>query len=226
VSDVFEVDPASPERAGTALDAATAALSEGRLVVLPTETVYGVACRPDDRAATGRLFEAKRRPARLNLPVLAATTEEAWVVGGPTAVARRLAAAYWPGPLTMVLARADRSRDWDLGAERNTVGVRVPDHPLTGALLARAGPLATTSANRSGSPPLERASTLVDAFGEAVAVYLVLPEGARQPAGVSSTVVDLTGDRLRLRRRGPIPLDALLSVGAGRPPGPDAGGSR
>jgi L-threonylcarbamoyladenylate synthase len=219
MSQVFEVDPSMPEGAGAAVEAAALALTHGLLVVLPTETVYGVACRPDDADATGRLFAAKRRPAGLSLPVLAGSAEDAWDVVVPTVVARRVAAAFWPGSLTMVLPRTDRSRPWKLGTAPDTVGVRVPDHPLMAALLARVGPLAATSANPSGVPPLERPGALIDAFGEAVAVYLVLAEGSRRPAGMSSTVVDLTGARPELRRQGPVSLDALLSV-AGNRPGP------
>src|SRR5919201_5872324 len=95
---VHEVDPERPDPGPIA--AAAAAIEDGGLVVVPTETVYGIACRPDDRVATARLFAAKRRPSRLSLPVLAATSEEAFELGEPGRSAAALAEAFWPGPLT------------------------------------------------------------------------------------------------------------------------------
>jgi len=199
---VLEVDPGRPDEA--ALGQATAALVVGELVVFPTETVYGIAARPDDPSATRRLFVAKRRPSGLNLPVLAPSAEAAWRLANPDARADCLAAAFWPGPLTIVLPRSPVSLPWHLGDAEATVGVRVPDHPLTRALLERAGPLAATSANLSGRPPLESRDDLLAAFGDAVAVYLVLAPGSTSPSGVPSTIVDLTVDPFRVLRAGPI----------------------
>jgi L-threonylcarbamoyladenylate synthase len=213
VSAVFEVDSSRPAEAAEAMEAATAALRAGGLVIFPTETVYGIASRPDDPEATARLFAAKRRPAALNLPVLASSAEEAMELVEANEAARRLADAFWPGPLTMVLPRAARSREWPLGDEAGTVGVRVPDHALSLALLERAGPLAATSANLSGTAPLNDRAALQQAFGEAVAVYIVARAGTESRAEVSSTVVDLTGEDLRVLREGPIPASRLAAVG-------------
>src|SRR5206468_4051928 len=105
MSRVFEVHPEGLGQDSEALDAATVAIRRGDLVVLPTETVYGIAARPDLESATSRLLEAKRRPQGLTLPVLTPATEDAWLVGRPTLAAKALAEAFWPGPLTMVLER-------------------------------------------------------------------------------------------------------------------------
>jgi L-threonylcarbamoyladenylate synthase len=209
---VFEVDPSSPTESAEAIEAAEKALNAGGLVVFPTETVYGIASRPDDPRATDRLFEAKRRPRGLNIPVLAASATQALDLVVPHEAARRLAAAFWPGPLTMVLPRGAGSRGWQLGEATATIGVRVPGHPLSLALLKRAGSLAATSANVSGLPPLAGRAALQGAFGDAVAIYLVTDVGAEVTGGWSSTVVDLTGPELRVLREGPIDEARLAAV--------------
>lgn len=203
MSEIVEVDLADPRQVVRAARPAAEALRTGGLVVLPTETVYGIACRPDDPAATSRLFEAKRRPRGLNLPVLAATAVEALALGDAPEEASVLAGAFWPGPLTMVLRRSDASAGWDLGDERETVGVRVPDLLLARAVLERTGPLGVTSANRSGEPPAPDRAALLEAFGDSVSVYLIARDEPR--AGAPSTVVDLTDlPRARILRAGDV----------------------
>jgi tRNA threonylcarbamoyl adenosine modification protein (Sua5/YciO/YrdC/YwlC family) len=209
VSLVFEVDLARPDEAEPGMAAAEEAVAGGSLVVFPTETVYGLACRPDDPDATDRLFQAKQRPLDLNLPLLVASAGAAWEVAEPSDAARALASAFWPGPITLVLPRTERSRPWHLGEAADTVAVRVPDHPLCLALLGRTGHLATTSANLSGRPPLLDPDQLVSAFDRAVAVYLLLAPGVSPPSGSASTVVDLTSGRPLLTRRGAVTLDAV-----------------
>jgi L-threonylcarbamoyladenylate synthase len=205
VTQVLEVDPAHPEGNDRAIRAASAALREGGLVAFPTETVYGLAARPDDPAATVRVFEAKRRPAGLSLPVLCASSAEAFTLVERTEAASRLARRFWPGPLTMVLPRNDSTRRWYLGGRGDSIGVRVPDHPISLALLAATGPLAATSANISGHPPLLDPDPIVEAFGDSVAVYLMLPRGVRPPGRRPSTVVDLGDPRgPRVLREGPV----------------------
>ena len=211
MSEVHQVDPARPEDFGPAVEAAADALRRGFLVVFPTDTVYGIAGLPDDPSAMTRLFEAKRRPADLSLPVLAATVEDAWQLGVRNRLADALAEAFWPGPLTLVLPRSPRSSPWSLGGSGDTLGVRVPAHPLTLALLERVGPLATTSANISGLPPLSDPAALASTFGSAVAVYLVEPASA-QRLEAPSTVVDLSGKGVRIIRRGAVDEDRLLAV--------------
>ena len=207
--EIFQVEPARPEAAGEAIEAARTALLARRLIVLPTETVYGIAARPDHESTTRDLFNAKRRPSGLNLPVLAGSSQTAWMVAEKTEGAEALAAAFWPGPLTLVLPRTEAARHWYLGDEPDTVGVRVPDHPIASRLLERTGPIAATSANLSGEPPLDSADALLAAFGDAVAVYLVLPPGVAAPQGQASTVVDLTSRSPSVLREGPISREAI-----------------
>jgi tRNA threonylcarbamoyl adenosine modification protein (Sua5/YciO/YrdC/YwlC family) len=191
-----------------ALVAADRTLSGGGLVVLPTDTVYGVATRPDIDGATATLFAAKTRSWGLTLPVLVSDPQQAEVVALLDDRARVLAARFWPGPLTIVVSRTERSAGWELGAEGDTVGVRVPDHPVASALLARTGPLAVTSANRSGEPTPTECGGVRAALGEAVDLYLC----AGRCAGAPSTVVELTGPGLRILRWGAIPAADVESA--------------
>lgn len=181
-------------------DAARAAIA-GKLVVFPTDTVYGIGTRPDDPAATARLFEAKGRPRELELPVLVPTAAAAREIAAFDARAEALTARHWPGPVTVVLPRTARSAPWELGGDPTTIGVRVPHYPLALALLARTGPLAATSANRSGAPTPGTCDGLERAFGDRVSVYVCLDEPLR---GKASTVVDLAHEELALLRRGSI----------------------
>jgi L-threonylcarbamoyladenylate synthase len=181
------------------IEEAADAARRGELVVLPTDTVYGIGARPDDRAATARLFEAKGRPRDLELPVLvpsAAAAREIAVLDGR---AEALAARFWAGALTLVLPRRVASRPWELGGDPGTIGVRMPHHPLALAVLARTGPLAVTSANRSGEPTPATCDGVVEVFADAVAVYLC----DRAPLeGAASTVVDLAHGAARILRHG------------------------
>jgi L-threonylcarbamoyladenylate synthase len=168
-------------------EAAREALA-GRLIVFPTDTVYGIGTRPDEPEATARVFDAKRRPRDLTLPVLVASEEDAASVGVMGAWARALARRFWPGPLTIVVPRTESSREWDLGGDVETIGLRRPRHLLALAVLGRTGPLAVTSANLSGRPTPASCDELVATFREAVSVYVCQEEPLR---GASSTVVDL-----------------------------------
>ena len=129
---------------------AAEALLDGRVVVLPTDTVYGVAALPTDRGAVDELFIRKGRPADMLLAVLVADPDQARALAAPGTLPEALD-ALWPGPLTVVVERA-AGADLHLGATSDTVGIRCPDHDLVRALAARVGPLATTSANRTGRP--------------------------------------------------------------------------
>lgn len=192
-------------------EAAEAALA-GRLIVLPTDTVYGIGTRPDDATATARLFRAKGRARDVPLPVLAPSAAAAADVASLDDRAGRLAAHVWPGAVTIVLRRTSRSERWDLGDDRSTIGIRVPAHPLALAVLAQTGPLAMTSANRSGEPTPGGCDELQRTFGDVVAVYLCAVE---EPPGVPSTVVDLTDAEPRILRRGTLDaaeLERLLSA--------------
>jgi L-threonylcarbamoyladenylate synthase len=201
---VFELS--GPEDA--ALDAAAEAVALGGAVVVPTDTVYGVAARPDDPAATDRLFRLKGRPRDLGLPVLAAGLDQARTVGSLSEPAERLAVRFWPGGLTLVVPRAPAAASWDLGAGRSTVALRVPDHAVAVSLLRRTGPLAATSANRSGRPTPEDCDGVRGELGEAVAVYLC----AGRLSPVPSTIVDLTASEPRVVRSGALDPEEVLQA--------------
>jgi tRNA threonylcarbamoyl adenosine modification protein (Sua5/YciO/YrdC/YwlC family) len=193
----------------SALAEAVDAVRAGALIVIPTDTVYGIGGRPDSPGTTERIFGAKGRPRSLELPILVASTAAARQVAVFDERAERLAAAFWPGAVTLVLPRSDEAAGWDLGGDPATVGVRVPGHRLALEVLRATGPMAVTSANPSGVPPLANAEDLVATFGETVAVYLCED---RPLAGVSSTVIDLTGADLRLLREGSVTEAALRAA--------------
>jgi L-threonylcarbamoyladenylate synthase len=194
---------------------AVAAVRRGELIVFPTDTVYGIGAAPQDPAATAKLFDAKRRPPDLTLPVLTASREVAATLARFDERAERLAQVFWPGQLTIVLPRAQMSFAWDLGGDAGTIGLRVPSHPLALAVLSAAGPLATTSANRSGAPPAGTCDELHVAFGDLVAVYLC----QEQPlVGRASTVVDLAHGDARILRVGGVGVDRIEQLlGGGAP---------
>jgi len=196
----------------TAVLQAVRALAQALPIGIPTDTVYGLAVDPFRPGATDRIFAAKRRPRDVSLPLLVAGVEQALSVATAVPdVALALMAAYWPGPLTLVLP-AREGLEADLGDDDLTVGVRSPDHPVPQALCAAAGPLATTSANRHGDPPLVSAAEVAEAFGDAVPV--VLDSGIC--TGAPSTVVDCTGPDLKLLREGRVPWAEVLAWAAGR----------
>jgi L-threonylcarbamoyladenylate synthase len=192
------------------LDAASAALRRGELVVLPTDTVYGVAADAFNPGAVDALLAAKGRGRDMPVPVLVANQEMlAALVGELPESAKALTAAHWPGALTVVV-RHTPHLSWDLGDARGTVAVRMPDDELALDLISRTGPLAVSSANRSGHPP---ATTMMDArlqLGASVAVYL---DGGPRPSGTPSSIVDLTGAAPRLLREGALPADVLREHG-------------
>src|SRR5579885_325333 len=161
-------DPPPP----TAVLQAVRALAQGMPIGIPTDTVYGLAVDPFRPGATDRIFAAKRRPRDVSLPLLVSGVDQALSVSSSVPeLSLELMAAYWPGPLTLVLP-VRPGLGADLGDDDLTVGVRSPDHAVPQALCAASGPLATTSANRHGEPPLSTAGEVADAFGEAVPVVL------------------------------------------------------
>jgi tRNA threonylcarbamoyl adenosine modification protein (Sua5/YciO/YrdC/YwlC family) len=192
-----------------AVAAAEAALAAGGLVVFPTDTVFGLAAHPAVPMATHRVFAAKQRTRELTLPVLVADVERARDVAVFDDRAEALAATYWPGAVTLVLPRTKLSRGWDLGEEVSSVGVRMPDHSVARSVLERTGPLAVTSANRSGDPTPGDCEGVVRALGDTVAIYLC---GGSAPGGVASTVVDLTGAEARVLRSGALPPGEIESA--------------
>jgi tRNA threonylcarbamoyl adenosine modification protein (Sua5/YciO/YrdC/YwlC family) len=189
--------------------AAVEALQRGELAVIPTDTVYGIAADAFNPIAVGRLLEAKGRGRDMPTPVLVPSTRTldglADVV--PQA-ARDLVEAFWPGALTIVLRHA-ATLAWDLGDTKGTVAVRMPLDRVALSVLERTGPLAVSSANRSGMPPAVDAAEAARQLGTAVDVYL---DGG--PAGdpVPSTIVDLTGATPKVLRLGALSLEELRSV--------------
>jgi L-threonylcarbamoyladenylate synthase len=189
--------------------AAGRAVQRGRLVILPTDTVYGIGADAFSTDAVGRLLAAKGRGRQMPPPVLvsARTTLAALAVGVP-AWAEALVDAFWPGPLTVVL-RQQPSLQWDLGETRGTVAVRMPDHPVALELLARTGPLAVSSANRTGLPAATDAGSADAMLGELVRVTL---DAGPTPGPAPSTIVDCTGERPRVLRRGVVTVGELDEV--------------
>jgi L-threonylcarbamoyladenylate synthase len=184
----------------SALDKAADALNRDGLVVVPTDTVYGIAARLDRPRALDLLFDTKGRPREFPIAVLVARFEEARSVGIFDERASRLAKALWPGPLTLVVPRAS-GFETSLGGDSLTVGIRVPDHPVALRLIERCGPLATTSANLSGADTPATAQAIEEVFGEAVSVYLDVGSLSSLP----SSVVSVVGGDLKVLRQGALP---------------------
>ena len=184
-------------------------IARGGLVVLPTDTLYGVACDPFNASAVDALFQAKQRGRELPLPVLVHTWRQAiGLVDEVSDQAQALIAAWWPGPLTLVLREAP-GIGWDLGDSRGTVAVRMPKQSFALALIQRTGPLAVSSANISGQPTPSEILAVVEQLGDHVGVFFDAGPAADGPA---SSIVDLTGRRPRLLREGVIPAEELERV--------------
>jgi L-threonylcarbamoyladenylate synthase len=207
VSNRYDVQDDTQREAGIA--AAALEVQRGRLVVLPTDTVYGIGADAFDAKAVARLLAAKGRGRDMPPPVLvsAPTTLDALAVGVP-AYARALVEELWPGPLTIV-CRQQQSLQWDLGDTRGTVAVRMPDHEVALELLARTGPLAVSSANRTGMDAATDADAAEAMLGASVAVLL---DAGPTAGNVPSTIVDATGETGRVLRPGALPLDRLNEV--------------
>jgi tRNA threonylcarbamoyl adenosine modification protein (Sua5/YciO/YrdC/YwlC family) len=194
------------EERETALSSATVAVQKGKLVVLPTDTVYGVGADAFDPMAVRELLAAKGRGREMPPPVLvsAATTLDALASRVPD-YARKLVEEFWPGPLTLICTQQS-SLQWDLGETRGTVAVRMPDHELALALLERTGPMAVSSANKTGEPAAEDADAAERMLGEDVAIIL---DGGPVTGGLASTIVDVTGERPRVLRLGALSIESL-----------------
>ncbi|WP_459982244.1 L-threonylcarbamoyladenylate synthase [Nocardioides sp. AN3] len=193
----------------TAVDAAARAITRGELVVIPTDTVYGIGADAFDPVAVKALLAAKGRGREMPPPVLvsSAATLDALAVRVPS-WARALTEAFWPGALTLV-CHQQSSLQWDLGETRGTVAVRVPDHPIAIAVLERTGPLAVSSANRTGMPAATDADGAEEMLGHAVSVVV---DAGPTPGADPSTIVDATGESPRLLRLGAISVARLNEV--------------
>jgi len=192
-----------------AVEAAVLAVQQGELVVLPTDTVYGLGADAFDPEAVLGLLAAKGRGRNMPPPVLigSPTTLDALAVKVP-GYARALAEEFWPGPLTLV-CQQQSSLQWDLGDTRGTVAIRMPDHEVALAILDRTGPLAVSSANKTGMPAATDADQAVEMLGEDVAVVV---DAGTSPGGEASTIIDVTGSQGRVLRHGALSLDQLNAV--------------
>ncbi len=200
------MDPAS---SGPSLDAAVHAVERGEAIVFPTDTLYGIGCDAFRPEAVEAILAAKGRGREMPPPVLipSAGTVDGIAREVPD-YARALMDAFWPGPLTIIL-NAQPSLAWDLGETGGTVALRVPKHPVALALLLRTGPMAVTSANRTGGPPATSVEGAEWQLGSAVSVYL---DGGETPIGLPSTIIVATGDRIRIVRDGALHRDELEAV--------------
>jgi tRNA threonylcarbamoyl adenosine modification protein (Sua5/YciO/YrdC/YwlC family) len=180
------------------IEEAAQALRRGDIVGLPTDTVYGIAADPFQEHAVARLFEIKQRPGIKPIPILAASIHDLGTIVDIDEQVREIDRRFWPGELTIVVRRAADLPPWIGDADRGTVGVRIPDHGGARAVLAAFGPLAVTSANRSGEPPADDDEGAREALGDAVSVYVAGSGGG----GPSSTVVDISGPAVRVLRQG------------------------
>lgn len=189
---------------------AVMALRDGLVVGIPTDTVYGLAIDAARPNAPTALALAKGRSSNVPLQVLVSGHDQALSIGQWSPEALRVAAFVWPGAATLVVPRRP-GVELHLGGDGATVGIRWPAHALAVELCDRCGPLAATSANRHGEPPLATASEVAEAFCDSVAVVL---DGGRCP-GLASAVVDLTGDAPRVLRAGALSEEVLSEVFSG-----------
>ncbi len=202
-------DCADPDARAAGLASAGAAVGAGRLVVLPTDTVYGLGADAFTDSAVAALLAAKGRGRDMPVPVLIGTMRTLdGIAARITDAARELVEAFWPGGLTIVCHQQPSLR-WDLGDAAGTVAVRMPLHPVALDLLKSTGPMAVSSANRTGMPPATSAIDARNQLGNDVDVYL---DGGPTADSVPSTIVDVTGARPRVLRLGHISLEDLRSV--------------
>ncbi|GAA3118057.1 L-threonylcarbamoyladenylate synthase [Streptosporangium carneum] len=202
-------DCADPEQREAGLADALIAIPKYELVVFPTDTVYGVGVDAFIPPAVTALLDAKGRGRDKPPPVLVGTVRAATALVenlGP--YGQDLIDAFWPGPLTLI-CRVNRSLSWDLGDAKGTVALRMPLHPLALELLKQTGPLAVSSANRSGAPAATTAAEAEEQLGDSVGVYL---DGGPTAGNVPSTILDLTTAVPRLLRRGVISVEKIRGV--------------
>jgi L-threonylcarbamoyladenylate synthase len=207
MTEVF--DCADLDQRSRGIASAAAAVKNGRLVVLPTDTVYGIGADAFDSAAVVALLSAKGRGRDMPVPVLVGSWHT--IDGLSLAVSqatRDLIRAFWPGALSLVVRQAP-SLQWDLGDARGTVMLRMPLHPVAIELLRQVGPIAVSSANVSGRPPAVDVDDARGQLGDLVEVYLNAGPSAQQEA---STILDLTGTVPRILRSGPVSAEGIAEV--------------
>lgn len=203
------LDCRNPEKRADAITAAAAALKSGRLAVMPTDTVYGIAADAFDSEGVAALLAAKGRGRDMPVGVLVGSWHTIdGLVYYVSDTARELIRAFWPGALSLVVQQAPSLR-WDLGDARGTVMLRMPLHPVALELLRETGPLAVSSANISGQPAATTAQEAQHQLGGLVDVYL---DGGQAEQQAASTIVDLTGASPRILREGPVSVAAVAEV--------------
>ncbi len=203
------LDCRSPDKRGPAIDAAVAAVKSGRLVVMPTDTVYGIGADAFDSQAVAALLAAKGRGRDMPVGVLVGSWHTIdGLVYSVSDSARELIRAFWPGALSLVVQQAP-SLQWDLGDARGTVMLRMPLQPVAIELLRQTGPMAVSSANVSGQPPAATAQEARRQLGDLVDVYL---DGGTAEQQAASTILDLTGPQPRILRDGPVSAEAIAAV--------------
>lgn len=202
-------DATDPGQLESGLAAATTAIRAGELVVLPTDTVYGLAADAFDPAAVRRLLAAKGRGREMPPPVLVGSVATLGALAATVPPwADDLVAHHWPGPLTIIV-REQTSLQWDLGDTRGTVAVRMPHDPVALALLERTGPLAVSSANLTGRPAATDADQAAEMLADRVAVIL---DSGPTLDDRPSTIVDCTGPQPRVLRVGAVPVEELRAL--------------
>ena len=209
MSQMFDCADETQRAAGIA--AALAAVLKGDLVVLPTDTVYGIGADAFRPSAVTELLAAKGRGREMPPPVLVGSARAASALIedlGP--YGQELIDEFWPGGLTLI-CRASRSLKWDLGETKGTVAVRMPQQPVALELLAETGPMAVSSANLTGQPAATTAAAALEQLGDVAEVYL---DAGPCLADTPSTIVDLTGDMPRLLRAGVVSIGRLREVAA------------
>jgi L-threonylcarbamoyladenylate synthase len=207
VSRTFDCADADQRRRG--LDQATSAARRSQLVVLPTDTVYGLGCDAFSSSGVRALLAAKGRGRDMPVPVLVGSPRTlAGLTAGLEQSARNLVEAFWPGPLTVVVRQAP-SLTWDLGDTGGTVAVRMPLHPVAIELLRLVGPMAVSSANRTGQPPATTVDEAMSQLADEVDVYL---DGGACAAPIPSSIVDLTGPAPVLLRLGALAEETIREV--------------
>ncbi len=208
-SPIRRFDCADPAQRSAGIEAAAAAVGRGELVVLPTDTVYGIGADAFTPAAVMAMLIAKGRGTHMPSPVLIGSVRAAAALIDDLGVhGQDLIDEFWPGGLTLV-CHASRTLSWDLGDTKGTVAVRMPLHPVALELLKLTGPMAVSSANRSGEPPATTVDEAQAQLGDPVAVYL---DGGPCAGRVPSSIVDLTGTVPRLLRAGAISAERLRTV--------------
>jgi L-threonylcarbamoyladenylate synthase len=211
-------DCADEAQRSAGLAAAAAAVLRGELIVLPTDTVYGIGADAFRPLSVTTLLATKGRGREMPPPVLVGSVRAASALAEDLGeYGHAFIEEFWPGGLTLV-CRASRTLQWDLGDTKGTVAIRMPMHPVALDLLRETGPMAVSSANLTGSPPATTAADAREQLGDAVAVYL---DGGPCASDAASTIVDLTGPVPRLLRSGVISIGRLREV-AGVTIGEDA----